>query len=160
MAVRVAVRAEARGALSRAELGRLARRATRMTLAAALTDPTLGPPHTVEAGLTLAGDREVHELNRRYRRKNRPTDVLAFALREAHGARLTAGLLGDVIISVDTARRQAQSTLYDEVLFLWSHGLCHLLGYDHRTDRQEREMNARMSALRAEAERRGAVRLA
>ena len=47
-----------------------------------------------------------------------------------------------------------------ELLHLASHGLCHLLGYDHRTDAEEREMNARAAALRAEARRRGRVRAA
>ena len=60
----------------------------------------------------------------------------------------------------DTARRQARRGLYREVEFLWSHGLCHLLGYDHRNDREEATMNARMAALRAEGERRGRVKAA
>jgi probable rRNA maturation factor len=84
--------------------------------------------------------------------------VLAFAQREGPAASVHAALLGDIVISVDTARRQARRGLYRELVHLASHGLCHLLGYDHRDDAEEREMNARAAALRAEAVRRGRVR--
>jgi probable rRNA maturation factor len=73
---------------------------------------------------------------------------------------LHAALLGDIVISVVTARRQARRGLYRELLHLASHGLCHLLGHDHRDDAEEREMNARAAALRDEAGRRGRVRAA
>ena len=111
-----------------------------------------------EASLRLVGDARIHELNRGYRRKDRPTDVLAFAQREGPAGAIHPGLLGDIVISVDTARRQARHGLYRELLHLASHGLCHLLGYDHRTDAEEADMNARAAALRAEARRRGRVR--
>jgi probable rRNA maturation factor len=153
--LRLAVEPPARGALEVRALGRLRRRAARMALAAALADPALGGE--VEVGLTLTGDAAIHALNRDYRRKDRPTDVLAFAMREGGGV-VAPGLLGDVVISVDTARRQAKDGLEAELAFLWAHGLCHLLGYDHRTDREEREMNARMRALSDEGSRRGKTR--
>jgi len=115
-----------------------------------------------EVSLRLVGDAAIRALNRDYRSKDRPTDVLAFAQRprviEAPGGAIHAGLLGDIVISVDTARRQARHGLYRELLHLASHGLCHLLGYDHRTDAEEAEMNARAAVLRAEARRRGRVR--
>jgi probable rRNA maturation factor len=111
-----------------------------------------------EVSLRLVGDAQIHELNRGYRRKDRPTDVLAFAQREGPAGALHPGLLGDIVISVDTARRQARRGLYRELMHLASHGLCHLLGYDHRTDAEEAEMNARAAALRAEAVRRGRIR--
>lgn len=118
----------------------------------------------LDATFRLCGDAAIHELNRTWRRKDKPTDVLAFALREGEGAAAHGGALGDVVISLDTARRQAKrrgaTGLYAEVLFLASHGLCHLLGYDHRDDAEEAEMNARMAALRAEAARRGRIRAA
>jgi probable rRNA maturation factor len=132
-----------------------------MVRAVALADRALGGDP--EVGLTLVGDAEIHALNRDYRKKDKPTDVLAFALREAEGAGLHPGVLGDVVISVETARRQARGRghgLVGELEFLWAHGLCHLLGYDHQTDRQEREMNARMKALLDEARRGGKVRAA
>lgn len=161
MPVRFAVHPSARGTLTAGERARLERRAARMVAAAALNDPSLGSTAEVEAGLTLVDDAEIHALNRDYRRKDTPTDVLAFAMREGEGGALHPGILGDVVISVETARRQARTRrhgLFDEIFFLWSHGLCHLLGYDHRTDREERAMNARMAALRAEGVRRGPVR--
>jgi probable rRNA maturation factor len=158
------VRAAARGALARAEADRLRRRARRMLAAAGMAE---GWP-AVEAGLILTGDDEIHALNRAWRRKDRPTDVLAFAQRESRGGPARGrqlrwdGLLGDVVISVDTARRQRprSRSLADEIAFLWSHGLCHLLGYDHRTDAEEARMDARMRALRDEGERRSRIRRA
>jgi len=152
----VVVRGEVRGRLPASALERLRRRARRMVRAAALADGTLGD--RVEVGLTLTGDDEIHVLNRGFRKKDKPTDVLAFAMREGEGAALHPGLLGDVVISLDTAARQARLGLEAEVLFLWSHGLCHLLGYDHRTDREEAAMNARMRALADEGARRGRTR--
>ncbi len=113
-----------------------------------------------EVSLRLADDPAVHALNRDHRGKDRPTDVLAFAQREGPGGRLHPELLGDIVISVDTARRQARRGLYRELVHLASHGLCHLLGYDHRDDAEEREMNARAAALRQEASRRGRIRAA
>jgi len=111
-----------------------------------------------EVSVRLVGDAQIHALNRGYRRKDRPTDVLAFAQREGPAAALHPGLLGDIVISVDTARRQARRGLYRELLHLASHGLCHLLGYDHRDDAEEEAMNARAAALRTEAARRGRIR--
>lgn len=133
----------------RVELARMAR-------AAARTDGRDG----YEVSLRLVDDAVIHALNRGYRKKDKPTDVLAFAQREGPGGSLHPGLLGDIVISVDTARRQARRGLYRELLHLASHGLCHLLGYDHRDDEEERVMNARAAALRAEASRRGTVRAA
>lgn len=111
-----------------------------------------------EVVLRLTGDPAIRVLNRDYRGKDRPTDVLAFAQQEGPAA--DPGVLGDLVISVDTARRQARRGLPAELLHLASHGLCHLLGYDHDTDAEEREMNARAAALRAEARRRGRIRAA
>lgn len=126
----------------------------RMARAAALT----AGRRDYEVVLRLTGDPAIRVLNRDYRGKDKPTDVLAFAQQEGPAA--AADVLGDLVISVDTARRQARRGLPAELLHLASHGLCHLLGYDHRTDAEEREMNARAAALRAEARRRGRIRAA
>lgn len=133
---------------------RLRREVARMVKAAALAEGRAD----LEVALRLCDDAAIHELNRDYRSKNKPTDVLAFAQREA--ATADSALLGDIVISVDTARRQARKGLYAELLHLASHGLCHLLGYDHRDDEEERVMNARAAALRTEAARTGRVRAA
>ena len=113
-----------------------------------------------EVSVRLVEDAAIHALNCDYRKRDRPTDVLAFAQREGPAGGLHPAVLGDIVISVDTARRQARRGLYRELLHLAAHGLCHLLGYDHRDDAEEREMNARAAALRAEAGRRGRVRAA
>lgn len=135
---------------------RLATEVARMVRAAARTD---GHPD-FEVALRLTGDAAIKVLNRDYRAKNKPTDVLAFAQREGPGGALQPQLLGDIVISVDTARRQAKRGLYAELLHLASHGLCHLLGYDHNNDEEEAAMNARAALLRAEATRRGRIRAA
>ncbi len=145
-----------RGALDAAELQQLRRRIARMIRAASRSERGR---KELEVALRLTDDATIHALNRDYRKKDRPTDVLAFALREGEGGALHPHLLGDLVISVDTARRQARRRgLRGEILFLAAHGLCHLLGYDHRTDREEAKMNARMADLLAEATRRGPIR--
>ncbi len=108
-----------------------------------------------EVALRLTGDAAIHALNRDYRGKNKPTDVLAFAQQEGPAA--APDVLGDLVISVDTARRQARRGLPAELLHLASHGLCHLLGYDHRDDAEEREMNARGGPA-GRGRRRGRIR--
>lgn len=133
---------------------KLKKEVARMVRAAALTDSQ----KDYDVALRLCDDAAIHELNRAWRGKNKPTDVLAFAQREAASA--DAALLGDLVISIDTAKRQAKRGLYAELLHLASHGLCHLLGYDHRDDAEEAEMNARAAQLRKEAARTGRVRAA
>lgn len=109
-----------------------------------------------ELSILLCDDATIHELNRVYREKDRPTDVLAFAMREGEGVS-HPGLLGDVVISLDTARRQAlegDRPIVAEVTFLLAHGLLHLLGFDHRTREEERRMSARTDALVATCAKR------
>ncbi len=161
--VDLAVAGEVKAALPAALWRRFAVEVRRMARAAARTEGLAD----VEVAVRLTTDAEIHALNRSYRQKDRPTDVLAFAQREGPGGSLHPELLGDVIIAVPTARRQASARkwrgpegLYRELLFLASHGLCHLLGYDHRDDAEEAAMNARMARLRAEAQRRGRIRAA
>jgi len=141
-------------ALAPALRTKLRREVARMVRAAALTDGK----RDYDVVLRICDDAAIHELNRAWRGKNKPTDVLAFAQREAANA--DAALLGDLVISVDTAKRQAKRGLYKELLHLASHGLCHLLGYDHRDNAEEAEMNARAGELRSEAARSGRVRAA
>jgi probable rRNA maturation factor len=99
-----------------------------------------------EVSLVLAGDRLLRRLNRTYRGKDRPTDVLSFP-----GGGGEAGL-GDVVISVETAERNAlrlRRTLPQELDVLALHGFLHVLGYDHETDdgamdRLERRLRKRL----------------
>ena len=86
-----------------------------------------------ELSLALVDDAEMRALNRDWRGKDRTTDVLAFAQGEGEGAS-PAGLLGDVVVSVPTARRQAETRGCDarqEIRTLLVHGILHLLGHDH-----------------------------
>lgn len=104
----------------------------------------------VELSILLCGDREIRTLNRQWRHKDKPTDVLAFAMREAQETQPTGNLLGDVVISVETAARQAKQhghTVKTEVLTLLAHGLLHLLGWDHQTDEEDRRMRAEVARL-------------
>jgi len=128
----------------------------RMVRAAAKTDGH----KDYEVGLRLTTDKEIRILNREFRDKDKATDVLAFAQREGPAGALHPELLGDIVISVDTARKQAKRGLAAELLHLASHGLCHLLGYDHRDDDEERVMNTRAAALRAEGARAGRIKAA
>jgi probable rRNA maturation factor len=122
-----------------------------------------------ELSIALVDDATIRTLNRDYRDKDKPTDVLAFAMEEGEpspdgrGARPPAvapvRVLGDVIVSIDTASRQANKRrrpLLDEVTMLLAHGLLHLLGHDHQTDREEREMVAKTRELERAAAARGA----
>ena len=96
-----------------------------------------------ELSILLVDDSIIQSLNATYRDKDQPTDVLSFAMGEGEFGDLNPAVLGDVVISVPTARRQASRNRrepLDEVTFLLTHGLLHLVGYDHQTDEQEREM--------------------
>jgi len=104
-----------------------------------------------DLSVVLCDDPTIRRLNHAYRRKDRPTDVLAFALREGLPSKgADQGTLGDVVISMTTARRQAREhdhSLRREVLTLLAHGLLHLLGWDHRTDAEDQRMRARVDRL-------------
>jgi probable rRNA maturation factor len=129
-------------ALAAPTRAKLRREVARMVRAAALSDGK----RDYEVVLRICDDAAIRDLNHAWRGKNKPTDVLAFAQREAANA--DAALLGDLVISLDTAKRQAKRGLSKELLHLASHGLCHLLGYDHRDDAEEATMNARAAELR------------
>ncbi len=104
-----------------------------------------------ELSVALIGDAEMQALNRHYRGKDQPTDVLAFALREGEDAAVHPAVLGDVVISLDTAVRQAlqrKISVADEVRTLLAHGILHLLGYDHeRSPAEARRMFGKQRAL-------------
>ncbi len=105
-----------------------------------------------EVSVLLIGDGAMRTLNRRYRGKDRTTDVLSFPLREGTFSGVQHQLLGDIVISVPAAARQAKAageTLLDEIDRLLVHGFLHLLGYDHeRGGAEARRMEARERRLR------------
>ncbi len=94
-------------------------------------------PRTVEVSVALVGDDEMQALNREYRKLDKPTDVLSFSQEsEFIFPGMTSRLLGDIVISVDTAEKQALTaghSLDIEVCHLAIHGVLHLLGYDDAT---------------------------
>lgn len=103
--------------------------------------PTLDTPwqsQDYELSLRLTDDPEIQALNRQYRQVDRPTDVLSFAALEVNAPMVSLDTeplyLGDIVISIDTAKQQAQTghhALNVEVVWLAAHGLLHLLGWDH-----------------------------
>jgi rRNA maturation RNase YbeY len=103
-----------------------------------------------ELSLALVDDTTGAALNRRWRGRAGATDVLSFSLREGAHARHRGALLGDVVIAVSVARRQAGErghTLEAECLRLLIHGVLHLLGYDHARPAEARVMRAKERAL-------------
>lgn len=106
---------------------------------------TLGIEDDVEVSCVLVDDERIHEINREYRHIDRSTDVISFAM-EDNDQFYVEGMprtLGDIFISVDHAKKQAEEyghSLRREMCFLFTHGILHLLGYDHMTDEQEKEM--------------------
>ena len=98
--------------------------------------------------IALASDQRVRSLNRRYLGKDRSTDVLSFPADEP-------GILGDVVIALGVAARQARAAghpLATELRVLALHGLLHLLGYDHEDD------DGRMARVEARLRRKGGLR--
>ena len=105
-------------------------------------------------GVVVTGDAVVRDLNRRYRGEDAPTDVLSFVLNEGAAEFVLppgeSRRLGEVVVSLPTARRQAKQaghSLERELALLIVHGLLHLLGYDHATGDEERVMRSREAAL-------------
>ena len=96
-----------------------------------------------ELSIALVGDKEMRLLNAKYRKKNKTTDVLSFPAH--HPATAKPILLGDVVISVEHARRQAKErnhSLKREMVILLIHGILHLLGYDHERSRWQAKIMA------------------
>ena len=121
-----------------------------------------------DVSLTFTDDDSIHQLNRDYRGIDRPTDVLSFAMQEDGTEELDiifevdsedeadpiSGMLGDIIISVETAAAQSEEyghSLEREIGFLFVHGFLHLIGYDHQNDEAEAEMTAKQEAILQQA---------
>lgn len=106
-----------------------------------------------ELSVVITGDEAIRELNRAYRGTDATTDVLSFSQAEGEAFAVPDGEtphLGDVIISLETARRQADEhglALQDEMAHLLVHGILHLLGYDHEDPDDERVMRAHEDAI-------------
>ena len=94
--------------------------------------------------IIIVDNETIHSINKEYRGVDRPTDVISFALEDDTSFVSTEyRILGDIYISIDKAKEQAESyghSLKREISFLTVHGLLHLLGYDHMTEEEEKEM--------------------
>lgn len=94
--------------------------------------------------VTFIGDEKMHEMNKNYRGIDRTTDVLSFALNDAHDdVNSEINVLGDIFVSIPKMKEQATEYGHSEkreLSFLCIHGLLHLLGYDHMTEKDEKEM--------------------
>ncbi|MFD1609890.1 rRNA maturation RNase YbeY [Oceanobacillus luteolus] len=119
-----------------------------------------GVSQEAEMSVNFVDDKEIQELNRNYRQKDEPTDVISFAMQEKvdgelhiYGEEDIPTILGDIVISIDRAKEQAEEyghTLEREISFLTIHGFLHLLGYDHLTEEEEKEMFARQNEILSE----------
>lgn len=137
----------------RVRLTRLAVRQTTLVHLAERVLSAVGESRS-ELSLELTGDKHMRRLNREYRKKDRPTDVLAFPTREAvmpQGVPFVTPMLGDVVISLPKAVRQAKEagrSIDDELAMLLVHGVLHLCGYDHEHNaREEARMSRRERVL-------------
>lgn len=99
----------------------------------------LGSPDS-ELSISLVGDDEIAHFNRMYLHREGPTNVIAFPMQEGPFSEINPGMVGDVVISVDTALKEAEDAgmdvgeRFDELLV---HGILHLFGYDHENDEAE-----------------------
>ncbi|WP_087971709.1 rRNA maturation RNase YbeY [Oceanobacillus rekensis] len=112
-----------------------------------------------EMSVNFVDNKEIQELNRNYRQKDSPTDVISFAMQESvEGEMDIVGddipmILGDIVISVDKAKEQAieyDHTYERELAFLTVHGFLHLLGYDHMNKTDEKKMFKRQEEILGE----------
>ena len=117
------------------------------------TTKQLGIDESLELSCILVDDQKIHDINKEYRKIDRPTDVISFALEDSEQF-YVSGMprsLGDIFISVDHAKMQAEEyghSLKREMCFLFTHGLLHLLGYDHmEKDDEEKMMTTQKSIL-------------
>lgn len=100
------------------------------------------PKHKFEVNITVCDNVYIQELNKLHRKKDVPTDVLSFPFYDFDTPNITT-LLGDIIISIDKAKEQAETyghSLKRELCFLAAHSALHLLGYDHENDKERENM--------------------
>lgn len=94
----------------------------------------MGCPDETELSVSIIGDRSIRIINRDYLGRDKPTNVISFSLQEGDCSGVNPHALGDVIISADTAAREAEEgglEFFERLIFLLLHGILHLRGYDH-----------------------------
>ena len=107
------------------------------------------PEHRFEVNVTVCDDEEIREINKEHRGIDKPTDVLSFPFLDFDSPE-TLTMLGDIIISRDTAYRQADEYGHSpkrEFCFLAAHSALHLLGYDHMEPEEEKQMFQRQEEI-------------
>lgn len=93
-----------------------------------------------ELSIVIVDDAQIREINRDYLQRDKSTNVISFAMQEGEGAGIQPSLLGDVVISAQTAARDAEEAglpFASELYFLLLHGILHLVGYDHERGTEE-----------------------
>ena len=111
-----------------------------------------------ELSILLVDDEEISVINSEYRHKEGPTDVIAFAMGDGEYGDINSNILGDVVISLDTAKKQALERnidIIEEISLLLTHGILHLHGYDHEVDeagrvdmeRKEKELQKALESM-------------
>jgi len=104
-----------------------------------------------ELSILFVDDQRIQQLNREYRHKDSPTNVLSFPMREGEFAQVSPQLLGDVVISVDTAAAEAEKagiSMGAHMAWLLIHGILHLFGFDHeKSEQAAAQMEARTKQL-------------
>lgn len=99
-----------------------------------------------EVSITFVDKDEIHQLNKEFRNVDRPTDVLSFPMDTDFIVEGVDAMLGDIVICMDVAKEQANDldhSLDREIMYLTCHSTLHLLGYDHMTDDEKKEMRSR-----------------
>lgn len=107
---------------------------------------TEGLSSAYEVSITFVDKDEIHQLNKEFRNVDRPTDVLSFPMDTDFIVEGVDAMLGDIVICMDVAKEQANDlghSLDREIMYLTCHSTLHLLGYDHMTDDEKREMRSR-----------------
>jgi len=107
---------------------------------------TEGLSFAYEVSITFVDKDEIHQLNKEFRKVDRPTDVLSFPMDTDFMVEGVDAMLGDIVICMDVAKEQARDlghSLDREIMYLTCHSTLHLLGYDHMNDDEKREMRAR-----------------
>ncbi len=98
--------------------------------------------NTHEISIVITDDERIRQLNLNYRKIDNPTNVLSFPMQEGRFSDITPGLLGDVVISCDTAAKEAENagiSLEERISQLLIHGILHLVGFDHETCEHDAE---------------------
>jgi len=103
-----------------------------------------------ELSIVINDDDQIQAINKQYLNKDRPTNVISFAMQEGQFSQFSGNMLGDVIISIETAQKEADDAgiPFEQRFFdLLIHGILHIFGYDHERSEDELKMNEKAKEL-------------